>query len=349
MNRFRAATDCTLILALCCVIGCGGPTAESVPGDQQPSEGSSVSSDTPPSNDGPPAEAIVAAPHPEDGFPSVVRAEGTFTPSTHDTQNRFEFTVEGRMSWRIRMSFHEFVGDEWVINPLADVSNSTYFLLYARYYAAFFNDAGELVGCCSQESDFEPSEKPLQLGSLVVKGPKDKLLTATRFKIVIYEAEQQIGVEPIDAESTSELAGRDGKVITTLKSSGSTATTGDNHTALQLQADIAFEDPGDKRRNTHLKLDGVTEYDLYVSTGRSEIVVTHSDGESERFNRWQCDVEFDPKKQLKGVASDTHAALLNADGKLVACSGSFSTRRLAAPEDELLSVRSLHFVAYEPR
>ncbi len=350
MKRYQEILHGAVIAVACWAVGCGDTAGPSASKESPLAENSSVSTDdTQRSNNGLPSEVVVTAPQPAEGFPSVVRAEGTFNPSAHDSQSRFEFKIEGQLTWTVRMSMHEFVGDEWMINPLADVSNPTGSEVHVRYNAAFFNDSSELVGCCSQDASVESSETPLQLGSLIVKGPKNRLLTATRFQITIYEARQHIGVEPLDREAIPEIADETGKVITTLQTSSSGAEPDTNSSALRLQADVAFEEPVDRRRSTHLKLNGVTEYDLYLSTRRSETLLTSSNAESERFVRWLCDVEFEPQERLTGVATDTHAALLNGEGKLVTCSGNSSTRRLAAPQDELLGVSTLKFVAYEPR
>ncbi|NND97829.1 MAG: hypothetical protein HKN47_10930 [Pirellulaceae bacterium] len=283
----------------------------------------------------------------ETGSTHALRAEGTFNPYVHDRQNPFEFQITGRMSYRIRLTIAPFVEDTWLINPLIDITNSGDSRMFAAYYAAFYNQDGRLVGCCKQDADVEPSQTPLQLGSLVIQGPKERLHTATHFKMVIYESKRRIGSEPISADSTTTMAGRSGKVISKLEQLDSTVQPSADGSELRLRADLQYEDPVDKSRNTHLKLASAAKYDLYLTSGLREVVVHFADGTKEQLSRWESDIEFDQNQRVKGVSSKMYAVLLDQTGKIIVCNTDSSSRRLTAPEDKLLSARQLELVAYE--
>ncbi len=66
-----------------------------------------------------------------------------------------------------------------------------------------------------------------------------------------------------------------------------------------------------------------------------------------RFSRWEIDAEFERRKRVKGVSANCHAVLLDDDGELIVCSTNRNGRRLAVPEDKLLSIRKLDLVAVE--
>ena len=128
------------------------------------------------------------------------------------------------MHYRIRLTCKTFVKDEWTINPLADITNQTDSTMYVAYYASFFNKEGRIVGCCTQPISVKPSERPMQIGSLVIRAPKEKLLTATHYKIVAYESNERIGAEPISPEAAAAMLGRSGNVIAKLEQLDSTVT-----------------------------------------------------------------------------------------------------------------------------
>ncbi|QDV47836.1 hypothetical protein Enr13x_77480 [Stieleria neptunia] len=327
------------------LIGCGKTDSRSV--SKTPASGPASTALESEADSGPFGDVAIVSLESADKSIRMIRADGTFNPSAHDRQNCLEFEIAGSMNYRVRISCAPWVGKEWCINPLVDITNQNDFTLNAKYYCAFYNHDGQLVGCCNQGANLEPSETPLQLGSLVVRGPKEKLLTATKFQIVIYESDKRIGTHPIDRAATASLVGRSGKVISQLKQTNSNVAPADDHAELRLLADISVDDPVEKNRNTHLRIKGAAEYDLYVSTRQREVLETNVGGESVRFDLWESAVEFEPIKRVKGVSAITHAALHDQSGRLIACSTTSTTRALTAPEDILLSAQKLAVVVYE--
>ena len=230
-----------------CLLICGcGDSASKIP--TVPAVAASPAPVAAPANPSP-SDVKLTLPDIQSGTTHELRAEGACNLSVHDRQNPFEFELKGRMSYRVRISHGPFSNDHWHINPLVDVTNESGSRLHVGYYEAFFNKAGRLVGCCGQQVEAKPSASPHQLGSLIIYGPKVKLLTATHFKIVIYESEKRIGTEPISADSTQALVGRSGKVISKLAQIDSSVTPGQYHQVLRRQANLAFEDPVEKNRD----------------------------------------------------------------------------------------------------
>jgi len=339
MTRTATIVFCLLSAVVCWSAGCNQATEDTPPV-------SARTASTTKTGVSPISDVQVTLPDIETGSPHALRAEGTFLPAAHGQQKPFEFEIPGRMHYRVRITCKPFVKEEWCINPLVDITHRSGPRLYAKYYAAFFDSDGQLVGCCGQDADKPPSATPLQLGSLVIRGPKERLQSATRFQIVIYESDQQIGSEPISAEATAALVGRGGEVISRLEQTASSVTPIAGQTELRLQAEVTFQDPAEKARNSHLRITGATEYDLYLSTRKQDVVLNHSNRPDERFDRWETDIEFDKRQRVKGVSTIVHAALLDAAGRLIVCSGA-SARQLAAPEDALLFARRLDLVTYE--
>ncbi|PQO27770.1 hypothetical protein [Blastopirellula marina] len=335
-----------LLISLCAIVGCQ-PDISS-PATSNPNNGGEAA--TAPDTGGAsrePSEVVVTTPESQIGTTRLLSAEGTFNAPQHGYDNRFEFELSGQMKYRVQISFAPFVGDDWSLNPLTDVTNPTDSKMYAAFHAVFYNDTGQLVGCCQQDIEMEPNDGPTQLGSLVLRGPQKALLTATQFEIVIYESDKQIGSEPIDVNATTDLVGRSGKVITKLKEIDASEIATDNGTMLRLKAAITFEDPADKSRNTHLDVHGKAEYSLYLDTRHRPVTTMKSSGENETYERWEVAAEFDPRKRVPGVSAEPHFALYDDNGKLVACVGSPSVGQLVAPEDYLLSATELEMVAFE--
>ncbi len=277
----------------------------------------------------------------------ILSAHGTFDPSAHDHDHRLEFELTEQMTYAVHIAFKPFVGDMWCINPLTEVTNPTDSKMFASFNAAFFDAEGQLVGCCQQDIEMEPASGPTQLGSLVLRGSQEALQNASEFKIVIYESDKQIGSEPIDAASTADLVGRNGDLVSKLKELGSSTTSTDNGNQLRLKAAITFEDPQEKSRNTHLKVKGKAEYGLYLDARHRPVTIMKMNKENETYDRWEVAAEFDPRKRVSGVSAETHFALFDGEGKLIACVGAPSVDQLVAPEDLLLSSKELDMVAYE--
>ena len=114
--------------------------------------------------------------------------------------------------------------------------------MYVAYYAAFFNNDGRIVGCCNQSVSVKPSERPMQLGSLVISAPNETLLSATHYKIVAYESNERIGVQPISPEAAAAMIGRSGNVIAKLEQLDSTITPSDQGAELRLLAKVVMDD-----------------------------------------------------------------------------------------------------------
>ena len=289
------------------------------------------------------SEVMVRDADPSTGSTLEIYADGTCNMARHDRENPFEFVMKGRMSYGIRISNADWFHGDWHINPLAEATNETDSKLYAHYYAAFFDDQGYIVGCCNQGIDVDPGGSPMQLGSLIITGPKDQLLKATRFKIVIYESDKRIGSQPISASATESMVGRSGKVITKLNQTGMSVEPGEGHQELRLAADVTLEDPADGSRNDHLKIESEAKYDIYVNAAKSERVIQFGDGRKEQYESWDAAIEFDPVDRIPGVSAPMHAALLDESGRLVCCSNPSSAWQLPAPEDRLLAVRMIEF------
>lgn len=337
MSRYHTPTT-LLLFALGYLAGCQ-PTSSPTTSNPSNSDSSSPSSST--------STVIDTTPEKQTGTTRRLSAEGTFDAPQHGQDNRFEFEMAGQLKYQVRISCAPFIGDEWCINPLADVTNPTDTKMYAAFHAVFFDDNGKLVGCCQQDAEMEPNDGPTQLGSLVLRGPEQELLKASQLKIVIYESDKRIGSEAIDTASTLELVGRDGKVITKLDELDSSTTSVGNINQIHLTAAVAFEDAKEKSRNTHLNPKGKAEYSLYLDTRHRPVTIMKSSGDNEMYDRWEVDAEFDPRKRVPGVSADPYFALFDADGELIACVGSPSVGQLVAPEDLLLSTKKLDMVAYE--
>lgn len=145
-------TQSSLLLVGICPLLCGcsnsgdttalGPTVSSSAPNTEPT--------SPSSNNNWTSDVQLTLPDIETGSTHELRAEGACNLSVHDRSNPFEFELNGMMSYRVRISTGPFVEDEWLINPLVDITNETGSQLYMQYYAAFFNRAGRLVGCVNQ-------------------------------------------------------------------------------------------------------------------------------------------------------------------------------------------------------
>jgi len=327
--------------------GCSGSNPDSVVIDS--SSQSQIATDQSDVEIEPPESKVTVKPTAlDDGTTTCeIRAHGTCNLHKHNRENVLEFALEGRMKYRVRISLSPWVKDSWHINPLLDISNDTDALMHCHYYAAFFNDDGRIVGCCNQGTSVEPSDRPRQLGSLVIEGLKEQLLLATSFKIVIYESDKQIGIEPIVRSVTETMIGRSGKVVTRLDQTDSSINPGEGSSEIRLLANVAFEDPAERPRNTYLQMESAVVYDIYCNAGLKDVLVTSPGKDPVRFSRWEIDAEFERRKRVKGVSANYHAALLDDDGELIACSTIRNGRRLAVPEDKLLSIRKLDLIAVE--
>ncbi len=341
MNTKQPASICILLLSILFLNGCSGSANNSANLPTQPE--ATIASD-----DHPRSDVKLTLPDIESSTTLGLRAEGKFNPAAHDFGNPFEFEFQGRMHYRIRLTCKPFVKDEWTINPLADITNETDLTMYVAYYAAFFNKEGRIVGCCNQSTSVKPLERPMQLGSLVIRAPKETLLTATHYKIVAYESNERIGVEPISPDAATSMIGRSGNVIAKLEQLDSTVTPGDQYAELRVLTKVVLEDQVERNRSTHLKITSAEAYDLSLTARKREQSTTNGNGEVlERFDGWQTNVEFERLKRVKGVSPTPNAALLDAKDRLILCSADNRTGMLAAPEDAMLSASKLDVVVYE--
>ncbi len=340
MNTKQPASICILLLSILFLNGCSESANDSANLPTQPE--ATIASD-----DHPTSDVKLTLPDIESSTTLALRAEGKFNPAAHDFGNPFEFEFQGRMHYRIRLTCKPFVNDEWTINPLADITNETDSTKYVAYYAAFFNKEGRIVGCCNQSTSVKPSERPMQLGSLVIRAPKETLQTATHYKIVAYESNERIGVAPISPDAATSMIGRSGNVIAQLEQLDSTVTPGDQYAELRILTKVVLEVQVERNRSTHLKVTSAEEYDLSLTARMREQSTTNGKGEVlEQFAAWETAIELERTKRTKGIRPIGHAALLDAQGQLIMCATDMFVP-VAVPEDALLSADKLDLVVYE--
>ena len=330
-----------LVLGTLCLLGCG--KSDVATPIAQSSKAATVSAD-----EDLPSDVKLTIPEVDSGPTLALRAEGNFNPAAHDFSKPFEFEFEGRMHYRIRITCKPFVKGDWAINPLADITNTTNSKLYVAYYAAFFNRSGQIVGECHGADDVKPSDRSLQLGR-VIDGPKERLLTATHYKIVAYESTQRIGTLPISPESVATMVGRSSKVVAKLDEVQPIVTAEGENSVVRFQTKVAFADQIDKDRNTYLKFESVEPYRFSIDVRKRDISIAISNGEGktiEQYTGWELASDFERLKPTKTVWPKGHVVLLDAQGQLIACDSDMFTF-VAVPEDAILSATELDFVLYE--
>ncbi|QDV23168.1 hypothetical protein [Aureliella helgolandensis] len=296
-----------------------------------------------------PSDVKLTLPDADSGSTLVLRAEGKFDPAVHDFTKPFEFEFKGRTHYRVRITCKPFMKDDWAINPLADITNETDSTLYVAYYAAFFNQEGHVVGVCHQTLDVEPSERPMQLASLVIDGPKERLLTATHFKIVVYESTQPIGTLPISPERAATMVGRSSKVVAKLDEVQPVVTAEGADSVVRFQTKVAFVDQVGKDRNTYLKFESVEPYQFSIDVRKRDLSKSNGEGNvHKQYSGWELDSDFERIKRTKTVWPKGHVVLLDAQGQLIACDSDMFTF-VAVPEDAILSATQINFVLYEKK
>ncbi len=269
----------------------------------------------------------------------------------HDHRDRaLEVRLSERASYRAKISCGPFPVDKWAIFASVFVSNDTGAKLHAVAYLALFDDERRLVACSQQSGEFEPGARDEQMYNRIAFAPKDRTFNATSYEIVIYESDRRPGEEPLSAEAAVALPGRAGRVVTRLEATHARVLHRDAFTELRQEAAVSFHNPSVKTRNSHLRFSAAADYDLYLDTGLQEsLEVKDPGGRNLRtvLRRWTADGEFerlpvsDPTLEV-----DRHIALLDGDGRLVACA-SDGLYWLIAPEDRLLSATKLCVAIYE--
>lgn len=82
--------------------------------------------------------------------------------------------------------------DTKAISGQVDVENKTEQKIYTSYHLAFFDKKGELLGCASQDLDFDPGEKT-SIGGAVIQMPPAQLAKVASYRLSWYEDTQKIG------------------------------------------------------------------------------------------------------------------------------------------------------------
>ena len=280
----------------------------------------------------------------------LIHHEGRFEPAKHDkVQNALQAKLPAsRMTYTAKIQCGPFPGEDWAITAPLWIANPTNKKLHCHYYLAFFDAENRLVGCCNQSTDVDPGAKEFQLGSIVIPGHKNQLLTAARYQAVVYESDGPVGAEPISAKDAADLPGKQRLVIARLTQTGSDVAMKDGFTELRLSADCSFHEPEKGARNTHLQIKSAAEYDVYLSITEVERLLTRPGKGSEKLPPiWSATAEIERQQAPKNLASRYHVVLLDAKGKLVLCSAPARRFQMDAPKDRLLAARKLEVVVYE--
>jgi hypothetical protein len=283
------------------------------------------------------------------------RQAGRCNLSNHDwPRNPLELkvTATAAMSYKVQLSTGLFASGEWAIFAPLFVTNGTGKPLHLHYYIAFFDSDDRLVGCCNQGIETKPGVKDLQLGSCIVEGPKQRLLSAVKYQFTIYESDRWIGQEPISVKDAAALPGRSGAVTTTLMGAVRKQDAKDGVTVVHLSADCSFQETSAKAKDTHVEIGGESLLDVYLSTREGESGLTQDilgKKTTTTLRRWLIDANREVKRQRRGVTSAQYVALLDRQGQLVVCGKAvgFGARDLVAPKDRLLSASTLQMVVYE--
>ncbi|HVW02195.1 MAG TPA: hypothetical protein VHB77_17720 [Planctomycetaceae bacterium] len=272
-----------------------------------------------------------------------------------------EVTATAAMSYKVQLSTGIFANGEWAIFAPLSISNETGKRLYVQYYVAFFDRADRLVGCCQQGAEATPALKNLQLASCVIQGPKEQLLSATKYQVAVFESDRPIGEEPISVEDADALPGGSGGVTTLLTGAVLKQAAPEGPSVLHLSADCSFAEIRTESKDTHLEVKGARLRDFYLSTGKRErLVVSETGGKKTEtiLHQWLMNANLETKSKAQGadgnywqgVGGIAHVALLDRQGRLVVCGpvvGLGSTHDLVAPKDRLLSASTLRMVIYE--
>jgi hypothetical protein len=150
------------------------------------------------------------------------------------------------------------------------------------------------------------------------------------------------------ALNAAGLPGKSRAVITKLTQTDADVAEQEGYTELRLSADCSFHEPEKGARNTHLRIKGAAEYDVYLSATKSERLVTRPGKSSLKLPPiWSVSAGIERLKPPKSLASRYHVALLDGKGKLVVCSASPRLFQMDAPKDRLLAARKLHVVVFE--
>ena len=264
-------------------------------------------------------------------------------------RNSLEVKATAALSYKVQLSSGLFASGEWAIFAPLSVANGTGKLRHLHYYIAFFDSADRLVGCCNQGTEVEPGVKNFQLGSCIIEGPKQRLLTAVKYQFTVYESDQPIGEEPISAKDAAALPGRSGAVTTLLTGAVLKKDAKDDLTVVHLSADCCFQETK-KNKDTHLEIEGAQLLDLCLSTRKQEGVARNLSKKTETVLRqWLIDANLEVKRKAMVVRGGVYLALLDREGRVVVCGKAvgLGANNLVAPKDRLLSASSLRLAVYE--
>jgi hypothetical protein len=280
-----------------------------------------------------------------------VRSSGQCDLARHERRDRpLEVRLGDRLSCRVSISCGPFPVDKWALFAPVFASNDTDAKLYGQAYIAFFDDDGRLVACLQQSGEFESGARDVQMYSRIAFAPRDRLRSATRYQIVVYESDRRPGEEPVLPEVAGTLPGRAGRVITRLEATHASTLRRDAFTELQQEAAVSFHDVTGNARNSHLRFSAALDYDLYLDTGLQEsLEVRDAGGRNIRtiLRQWTADAEIEsPPARDRTLEVDRHLALLDREGRVIACA-SDRPFWLIAPEDRLLSATKLCVTVYE--
>jgi hypothetical protein len=110
-------------------------------------------------------------------------------------KGKVKVTVGEKVKARAEFYISEFFGRK-IINAGAHVENTTEKNMHYRYYVAFFDKKGALIGCTGQGSFGKDGMKPgrkTQLGSCLIALPPEKFKEVASYQVVLYESEKPIG------------------------------------------------------------------------------------------------------------------------------------------------------------
>ena len=104
---------------------------------------------------------------------------------------KFGKVLKGETSWRVGEFF-----DKTTVFAGVTIKNPTDKPVHFRYYVAFFDKEGKLIGCAGQGSfgdDGLAAGEESQLGSCLVELPKGAIKLITSYQLVFYESDKPVG------------------------------------------------------------------------------------------------------------------------------------------------------------
>lgn len=107
----------------------------------------------------------------------------------------FTVQVGDKVKGTCKFYIDEFFGKK-IINANIQIVNTADKPMHCRYYVAFFDKEGNLIGCAGQGTFDEEglaAGETTQLGSCLIFLPEGLHEKAVRYKIAFYESDKEIG------------------------------------------------------------------------------------------------------------------------------------------------------------